>query len=86
MSKGYVARREGSSIELGFRELRNSADKLLCVANDCTGEVETQGPHKSRYTFRIPVGGEFIVVRDNVKSIVVRTAAEFIVADYVAAA
>lgn len=86
MKKGYVARREGASIEAGFRELRNSANKLLCMANDCTGEVETQGPHKSQYTFIIPVGGEFTVVRDNVRSLVVRTASEFIVADYVATA
>ena len=71
---------------MGFRELRNSADKLLCMANDRTGEVETQGPHKSRYTFKIPVGGEFTVVRDNVKSLVIRTAAEFIVEDYATAA
>lgn len=33
----------------GFRELRNSNSQLLCVANDGTGEVETQGPHKSSY-------------------------------------
>lgn len=69
----------------GFRELRNSNSQLLCVANDGTGEVETQGPHKSSYNFKIPIGGTFTVVRGNVISLVTRTASTFTVADTVAA-
>jgi len=52
------------------------------MANDSTGEVETQGPHRSSYIFSIPVGGTFTVVRDNLKSLVTRTATAFTVADY----
>lgn len=69
----------------GFRELRNRNQQLLCIANDGTGEVETQGPHKSSYSFSIPVGGTFTVTRDNVVSLVTRTATNFTVADSVAA-
>lgn len=69
----------------GFRELRNRNQQLLCIANDGTGEVETQGPHKSSYNFNIPVGGTFTVVRGNIVSLVTRTATTFIVADTAAA-
>lgn len=76
----------GIAIGEGFRELRNSDNRLLCMANDNTGEVETQGPHRSSYIFSIPVGGTFTVVRDNLKSLVTRTATSFTVADYALAA
>ena len=56
------------------------------MANDSTGEVETQGPHHSSYIFSIPIGGTFTVVRDNLKSLVTRTATAFVVADYATAA
>lgn len=69
----------------GFRELRNSNSQLLCVANDSTGEVETQGPHKSSYNFVIPIGGTFTVVRGHMISLVTRTASTFTVADTIAA-
>ena len=69
----------------GFRELRNRNRQLLCIANDGTGEVETQGPHKSSYCFSIPIGGTFTVVRGNVISLVTRTETTFIVADIAAA-
>ncbi len=67
-------------------ELRNRDNRLLCLANAATGEVETQGPHKAQYIFCIPIGGTFTVVRDNVKSLVTRTATKFTVADYAVAA
>ena len=71
----------GIDIDEGFREIRNSNNRLLCIANDSTGEVETQGPHHSSYIFNIPVGGSFTVVRDNLKSLVTRTATTFTVAN-----
>ena len=52
------------------------------MANDSMGEVETQWPHHSSYIFSIPIGGAFTVVRDNLKSLVTRTATAFTVADY----
>ena len=76
----------GFAIREGFREIRNSANRLLCMANDSTGEIETQGPHHSSYIFSIPVGDTFTVVRDNLKSLVTRTATAFTVADYAIAA
>lgn len=76
----------GIDIEEGFRELRNSDNRLLCLANDSTGEIETQGPHRSSYNFNIPIGSTFTVVRDNIKSLVTRTATVFIVVDYELAA
>ena len=69
----------------GFRELRNRNRQLLCIANDGTGEVETQGPHKSSYSFSIPIGGTFTVTRDNVTYLVTRTTNNFTVADISAA-
>lgn len=81
-----VGRKGGIAIEEGFRELRNSENRLLCMANDSTGEVETQGPHRSSYIFNIPIGGTFTVVRDNLKSLVTRTATRFTVADFAIAA
>lgn len=69
----------------GFREIRNCNNKLLCIANDGTGEVETQGPHRTSYSFNIPIGGTFTVARDNVISQVTRTATTFTVADTTAA-
>lgn len=71
-------------MKAGFRELRNHNRQLLCFANDGTGEVETQGPHKSSYSFNIPVGGTFTVVRDNTVSLVTRTETNFTVADIAA--
>ena len=56
------------------------------MANDSTGEVETKGTHHASYSFNIPIGGTFTVIRDNLKSIVTRTAAVFTVADYAIAA
>lgn len=56
------------------------------MANDCTGEIETQGPHHSSYVFNIPIGGTFTVVRNNLKSLVTRTATAFTVSDYAIAA
>ena len=76
----------GTSIGEGFREIRNSDNRLICMANDSTGEVETQGPHHSSYIFSIPIGGTFTVVRGNLKSLVTRTATAFFVADYATAA
>ena len=86
MRKDHLVRRGGFTIEEGFREIRNSDNRLLCKANDSTGEVETQGPHRSSYIFSIPIGGTFTVVRDNLKSLVTRTATAFTVADYTLAA
>lgn len=64
-----------------FKELRNREGRLLCRADDRTGVVETEGPHKSRYVFTIPVGGTFTVTRGSVVSVVTRTAAAFVVVD-----
>jgi len=61
-------------------------NRLLCKADDATGAVETEGPHKISYLFIIPVGGTFTVVRGSVKSLVTRTASKFIVNDYLIAA
>lgn len=69
-----------------LREIRNSDNRLLCMVNDSTGEVKTQGPHHSSYIFSIPIGGTFTVVRDNLKSLVTRTDTAFTVADYTLAA
>lgn len=69
----------------GFKELRNSQNRLLCIANDSTGEVKTEGPHHSSYDFLIPVGGSFRVKRDNIISTITRTSTTFIVADKIAA-
>ena len=56
------------------------------MVNDNTGEVETRGPHHSSYSFFIPVGGIFRVVRDNLESQVIRTDTSFVVTDYKLAA
>ena len=56
------------------------------MANVSTGEVETQGPPPSSYIFSIPIGGTITVIRDNLKSLVTRTATAFTVADYTIAA
>lgn len=69
-----------------LRELRNEKNRLLCKANDITGEVQTEGTHKASYLFVFPVGSTFIIVRDNIKSVVTRTEAAFIVNDYSIAA
>lgn len=68
-----------------FRELRNKRRHLLCCVDDMTGMVETEGPHKSQYLFHVPVGGTFTVIRDDVTSLVTRTATKFIVIDTIAA-
>jgi len=62
-----------------LRELRNNEERLLCKANDATGDVETEGPHKSWYLFNIPVGSSFIVIRGKTKSLITRTATKFVV-------
>ncbi len=66
---------------INFRPIRNSQKRLLCEVDDITGEVKTEGPHKSYYFFNIPVGGTFIVTRDNITSLVTRTATCFMVED-----
>ena len=71
--------REVDSIRYKLRELRNDDNKLLCKANDANGTVETEGPHKSLYTFKIPVGNMFTVVRGKTTSYVTRTSAKFVV-------
>lgn len=76
----------GDCISSQVRELRNGEDRLLCKANDATGEVETIGPHKTSYIFSIPIGGTFTVIRGNTKSLVTRTSIEFIVDNYPIAA
>ena len=78
-------REEESNISQ-LRELRNVENRLLCKADDITGEVETEGSHKSSYLFVFPVGSTFTVVRDNIKSVVTRTDKAFIVNDYPIAA
>ena len=69
----------------GFKELRNNANKLLCIANVNTGEVKTEGPHKSKYSFTLKVGDSFRIERDGIISIVTRTPSTFVVADKKAA-
>lgn len=66
----------------GFKEIRNSDNRLLCIVNDNTGEVETQGSHHSYYSFIIPVGNTFSVLRDGLKSKITRTTTAFVVTDY----
>jgi hypothetical protein len=72
-------RKEVRVIDSKLRELRNDENRLLCRADDATGTVETEGPHKSVYIFSIPVGFSFTVIRGNTKSNVTRTTAMFIV-------
>ena len=68
-----------------YRDIRNSEGRLLCKANDRSGMVETQGPHKSSYEFNIPIGGSFTVTRENIISRVTRTRTTFIVEDTIVA-
>lgn len=56
----------------GFREIRNSDNRLLGIVNDSTGEGETNRPYHSSHTFSISNGGTFTVVRDNLKSLASR--------------
>ena len=67
------------------RHIRNSKGRLLCKANDQSGMVETEGPHKSSCKFNVPIGGSFTVTRENIISRVTRTKTTFIVEDTVAA-
>lgn len=69
-------------MNINLREIRNSENRLLCKADDVTGTVETEGPHKTSYHFLIPVGGTFTVIRGSVQSFVTRTDSKFIVIDY----
>ena len=78
-------RKEDAVIDSDLREVRSSKNHLLCKANDETGDVETEGPHKMAYRFNIPVGGSFTVTRGSIISKVTRTATGFIVADRPAA-
>lgn len=64
-----------------FKEIRNLHEHLICTANDSTGEVKTQGPHKSEYIFTLPIGSTFTVVRGNCKSIIRRTPTAFTVTE-----
>ena len=68
-----------------YRDIRNSEGRLLGKANDRSGMVETQGPHKSSYEFNIPIGGSFTVTRENIISRVTRTKTTFVVEDIIAA-
>lgn len=79
------SRKEDTVIGTQFREIRNGMNRLLCKADDQTGVVETQGPHKASYVFTIPIGGTFTVTRDNIVSLVTRTATVFTVVDRTAA-
>lgn len=74
-----VTTKEVTPIPSSFRELRNSENKLLCTANDRTGQIKTEGPHKSVYMFEIPIGGSFTVDRGTVQSVVTRTEKQFVV-------
>ncbi len=78
-------RKEDADIDSDLREVRSSKNHLLCKANDKTGDVETEGPHKTAYRFNIPIGGSFTVTRGSITSKVTRTATGFIVADRPAA-
>lgn len=64
-----------------YRDIRNSKGRLLCKANDQSGMVETEGPHKSSCKFSVPIGGSFTVTRENIISRVTRTKTTFIVKD-----
>ena len=77
----YIAK-GGVHMSSYLRELRNSENRLLCKADDVTGAVKTEGPHKTSYLFVIPVGGTFTVVRGSVQSLVTRTDSKFIVNDH----
>jgi hypothetical protein len=55
--------------------------RLLCKANDQSGMVETEGPHKSSCKFNVPIGCSFTVARENIISRVTRTRTTFIVED-----
>lgn len=68
-----------------YRDIRNSKGRLLCKANDQSGMVETEGPHKSSCKFNVPIGGSFTVTRENIISRLTRTKTTFIVEDTVAA-
>lgn len=64
-----------------MRYLRNRQNHLLCVVDDQTGLVSTEGPHKSEYSYVLPVGASFTVKRGNVLSTITRTRDRFIVSD-----
>ena len=68
-----------------LHEVRSSKNHLLCKANDMTGNIETEGPHKSTYRFNIPIGGSFTVTRGNITSLVTRNVTGFTVADSIIA-
>lgn len=59
--------------------MRNDEDRLLCKVNDVNGDVETEGAHKSRCIFNIPIGCSFTVIRNKTKSLITRTATKFVV-------
>ena len=77
--------KEDVLIDIHLREVRSSKNHLLCKAKDETGDVETEGPHKTAYHFKIPIGGSFTITRGSITSRVTRTATGFIVADIPAA-
>lgn len=64
-----------------MRHLRNRQNHLLCMVDDRTGQVSTEGPHKSEYSYVLPVGASFTVKRGNLISTITRTRERFIVAD-----
>ena len=74
-----IPEKGGDFIGNRLRELRNDENRLLCRANDVTGIIETEGPHKSIYVFNIPVGCAFTVIRGKTKSRIIRTATKFVV-------
>ncbi|GAB1360711.1 hypothetical protein MASR1M31_25360 [Porphyromonadaceae bacterium] len=76
-----LSQKGGVYISSSRRELRNLENRLLCKADDVTGTVEAEGPHKMRYLFVIPVGGTFTVIRGGVQSLVTRTDSKFIIRD-----
>lgn len=84
-NREQFVRKEDAVIDSELREVRSSKNHLLCKANDETGDVETEGPHKMAYRFNVPIGGSFTVTRGSIISKVTRTATGFIVADRPAA-
>lgn len=78
-------RKEDNVINSDPREVRSIKNHLLCKANDESGDVETEGPHKMAYHFNIPIGGSFTVTCGSIVSKVTRTATGFIVSDRPAA-
>lgn len=71
----------GIDIDTPEQELRNSNNHLLCKTNIRSGDIETEGPHKSIYRFNIPIGGSFTVTRGSITYTIKRESIGFSVAD-----